>query len=139
MTDFSVTTTPNGEYQDTRWRWSKHGEENARPGQLDADAFADVIEVHNGAPQIPSGTAVSLGGNGLYVPFEAADEDGEGGNVLAGFVNDNAGVAVTGAGAKPTFALLVHGIVKASLLPVAAQRDAVKTADATCSITYVED
>lgn len=140
MTDFSVTSGVTGENQDTRWRASSHGEDTARPGQLDPTKFTEGTHYNIGGKTdnvIPSGVAVAKLASGLYGPFDAAaGEEGDPQRTLAGYINDNAGVAV---GAKPTFALLVHGIVKPSLLPIAAQRSTVKTADATCSITYVED
>lgn len=145
MTDFSVTSRATGENQDTRWRASSHGEDSARPGQLDPTKFTAGTHYNlNGRTDnvVPSGVAVALLASGLYAPYDAAaGTTGDPQRKLAGFINDNAGVSLgaSPATAKPTFALLVHGIVKASRLPIAAQRDAVLTADATCSVTYVED
>ena len=143
MTDFSVTSRATGENQDTRWRASSHGEDSARPGQLDPTKFAAGTHYNlNGRADnvVPSGVAVGeITATKLYGPYDAAATDGR--EKLAGYVNDNAGVSLgaSPATAKPTFALLVHGIVKPSRLPIAAQRAAVLTADATCSVTYVED
>lgn len=140
MTDFSVTSGVTGENQDTRWRASSHGEDAARPGQLDPTKFTAGTHYNIGGKTdgtIPSGVGVAKLASGLYAPYDAtAGEEGDPQRTLAGYVNDNAGVPVS---AKATFALLVHGIVKPSLLPIAAQRTSVLTADATCSITYVED
>lgn len=140
MTDFSVTSRATGENQDTRWRASSHGEDSARPGQLDPSKFTAGEHYNIGGKTdnvIPSGVAVAKLASGLYGPYDAAAGDaGDPQRTLAGYVNDNAGVALS---AKPTFALLVHGIVKASALPIAAQRESVLTADATGSFTYVED
>lgn len=145
MTDFSVTSRATGENQDTRWRASSHGEDSARPGQLDPTAFTAGTHYNIGGKAdnvIPSGVAVAKLASGLYGPYDAAaGEEGDPRRTLAGYVNDNAGVSLgaTPASAKPTFALLVHGMVKASRLPIADQRTAVIDADATCSIIYVED
>lgn len=145
MTDFQVTSGVTGENQDTRWRASSHGEDAARPGQLDPTAFTSGTHYNIGGRTdnvIPSGVAVAKLASGLYGPYDAAaGESGDPQRTLAGFVNDNAGVALgaSPSTSKPTFALLVHGIVKASVLPIAAQRTTVKTATATCNVTYVED
>lgn len=138
MTDFSVTSRATGESQDTRWRASSHGEDTARPGQFDSSTLTDGTHYNIGGKTdnvIPSGLAVGqITASKLYGPYDSTATDGR--EVLAGYVNDNAGVPLA---AKATFAVLKHGIVKPSLLPVAAQRAAVLTATASCSITYVED
>lgn len=144
MTDFSVTSRATGENQDTRWRASSHGEDSARPGQLDPTKFIAGTHYNIGGKNdnvIPSGVAVVKLGSGLYGPYVPAADPEDDQPVLAGYINDNAGVSLgaSPSSAKPTFALLVHGIVKASRLPIAAQREAVIGADATCSVTYVED
>lgn len=146
MTDFQVTSGVTGENQDTRWRWSSHGEDSARPGQLDPTAFTAGTHYNIGGKTdnvIPSGVAVAKLASGLYGPYDAAagEDESDPQRTLAGYVNDNAGVSLgaSPSTAKPTFALLVHGIVKASLLPIAAQRSTVVTADSTGSFTYVED
>lgn len=145
MTDFSVTSRATGENQDTRWRWSSHGEDSARPGQLDPTTFTSGTHYNIGGKTdnvVPSGVAVAKLASGLYGPYDAeAGEAGDPQRTLAGYISDNAGVALgaSPSTSKPTFALLVHGIVKASLLPIADQRDAVLTADTTGSFTYVED
>lgn len=134
MTDFQVTTAVTGEKVDTRWRASKHGQDVARPGQLDMSLFK-AGEHYNldGATDniIPSGVAVTALESGLYGPYTGAE-----GTTLDGYINDNAGVPVS---PKATFARLVHGIVKPSMLPIPAQREAVKTATTTGSFIYVED
>lgn len=113
--------------QDTRWRTSKHGQDAARPMQLDASKFSgDAIATYttpNGTVTvIKSGVAVAESGD-LYVPWDETKTDGT--EVLAGFINDNEGVVVTDkATAKPGAALLVHGIIDVSKLPVASQRAA---------------
>lgn len=143
MVDFQTTSRATGENQDTRWRWSSHGEDSARPGQLDPTKFTSGTHFNLGGKTdnvVPSGVALGLiTATKLYGPYDAAANDGR--EKLAGYLNDNTGVALgaTPATSKPTCAVLVHGIVKPSLLPIAAQRTAVLTATATCSVTYVED
>lgn len=134
MTDFSITKSATGVKQDTRWRISAHGEDSARPGQLDISTLTAAHKVDGRAP---SGLALGqITASKLYGPYDADATDGR--QTLAGFLNDNEGVEVP-AGSKPTIAVFKHGIVKPSVLPVAAQRAAVVTATASCSITYVED
>lgn len=143
MTDFSVTSGVTGENQDTRWRASSHGEDTARPGQLDPTKFTSGTHYNLGGRTdnvVPSGVALGqITATKLYGPYDSTATDGR--EKLAGFLNDNAGVSLgkTPASSKPTCAVLKHGIVKPSLLPIAAQRTAVLTATATCSVTYVED
>lgn len=138
MTDFSVTSRATGENQDTRWRASSHGENTARPGQLDASTLTNGTHFNIGGKTdnvVPSGLALGqITASKKYGPYDATATDGR--EVLAGYLNDNAGVPLS---ANATIAVLKHGIVKPSLLPVAAQRAAVVTATASCSITYVED
>lgn len=143
MVDFRTTRAVTGEKVDTRWRASAHGEDSARPGQLDPTAFTSGTHYNIGGLTdniIPSGVAVGrVTATGLYGPYDADAEDGR--EVLAGFINDDSGVALgsSPSTAKPTFALLVHGIIKASVLPVAGQRTAVKTATTTGLFSYQED
>ncbi|MEW1990717.1 hypothetical protein [Microbacterium sp. NPDC078849] len=146
MSDFQIKSRATGAKQDTRWRASAHGEDAARPGQLDVSAF--TAGTHYNIPGqdknvIPSGVAVALLANGLYGPYSATAgaDDSDPRRTLAGYVDDNEGVSLgdNPATAKPTFARLVHGIVKPSLLPIAAQRTTVKTAKSSGSFTYVED
>lgn len=143
MTDFSVTSRATGENQDTRWRWSSHGEDSARPGQLDPTKFTSGTHYNIGGKTdnvVPSGVALGqITASKLYGPYDSTATDGR--EKLAGYLSDNAGVALgaTPATSKPTCAVLVHGIIKASVLPIAAQRATVLTADATGSFTYVED
>lgn len=134
MTDFSITSRATGRKQDTRWRTSAHGESSARPGQLDPALVTAAFQVDGLAP---SGLALGqVTASKLYGPYDSTAVDGR--EVLAGYLSDNEGVAVT-AGSKPTIAVLVHSIIKASVLPIAAQREAVLTATASGSFTYVED
>ena len=134
MTDFQITSRATGVKQNTRWRWSAHGESSARPGQLDPTTITGAHLVDG---RVPSGLALGqITASKLYGPYDSTATDGR--EKLAGYLNDNEGVEAP-AGSKPTIAVLVHGIIKASLLPIAAQRAAVLTADASGSFTYVED
>lgn len=136
MADFQVTTAVSGAKQDTRWRASAHGEDAARPGQLDPAAFTSGTHYNlAGATDniIPSGVAVAELASGLYGPYDpTAGSAGDPRRKLAGFINDNTGVALgaTPATSKPTFALLVHGIVRPSVLPITAQRTNLGSAEA---------
>ncbi len=133
MTDFSITSSATGRKQDTRWRTSAHGESSARPGQLDPTLVTAGFQVDGLAP---SGLALGqVTATKLYGPYDSTATDGR--EVLAGFLNDNEGVAVT-AGSKPTIAVLWHGGIKASVLPIAAQRAAVLTANTTGLFSYLE-
>ncbi|WP_100813020.1 hypothetical protein [Microbacterium lacus] len=149
MVDFQTTTSTVGKKLDTRWRAGKHGQESARPGQLDPTAFTAGTHYNIGGATdnvIPSGTAVALLASGLYGAYNStAGSAGDPRRKLAGFVNDDYGVELAPAGAsttgaKPTFALLVHGIVKKSRLPIQAQATTLAAAEAvTGSFIYVED
>lgn len=135
MSDFQTTKSSFGRALDTRWRTGKHGEDGARPGQLDPTAF--TAGTHYNLPgkpannTIPSGTALQKLGSGLYGPLVAS-------GVLAGYVNDDYGVELgaTPATAKPTFALLIHGVINPDFLPIAAQKALVAAADTTGLFTY---
>ncbi len=136
MTNFQVTKGVTGERIDTRWRASAHGEDSARPGQITPSDFASVAVDFGGKKVIPSGVALKKSG-AKYVPVTAA------GDVIAGYLNDDQGVTYdpSQASAPHTIAVLVHGFIKASVLPVTAQRALVVAADAktTGLFTYVED
>lgn len=146
MSDFKVKTSVVGEKVDTRWRAGKHGQDSARPGQLDSSAFTSGTHYNlNGATDniIPSGVAVAKLANGMYGPFNStAGTTGDPSRILAGYINDDAGVPLgdSPATADPTFALLVHGIVKKSYLPIVGQRSTIAAAEGvTGSFIYVED
>lgn len=146
MVDFQTTVSKVGRKVDTRWRAGKHGQDSARPGQLDASAFTEGTHyVTTGADAywIPSGTAVARLASGLYGPFSStAGAGGDVRRIHAGFVNDDEGVYIgpTPSAAKPTFARLVHGIVKKSRLPIQAQATTLAAAEGvTGSFIYVED
>lgn len=135
MTDFSITNSATGGKQDTRWRASAHGESSARPGQLDPTTVTVAFKDTDG--RAPSGLALGqITASKLYGPYDSTASDGR--ETLAGYLNDNEAVDVK-TGSKPTIAVLVHGIIKASALPIAAQREAVLTATASGSFIYVED
>ena len=140
--DLTPRTTSTQLPQDTRWRTSKHGQDAARPIQLDASKFTgDAIATYD-TPEgsitvIKSGVALAEVG-GFGVPWDETKTDGT--EVLAGFLNDNEGVIVTDkANAKPGAALLKHGIVDVSKLPVASQRTALAdgATKSTCQVVLV--
>lgn len=151
MTDFTVDSkaTPG---QDTRWRAGRLGVDEARPGTLDLTAFTSgthygITGSLYGADVIPSGVAVAKNAAGNYVPFDpAAGSEGDPRRVLAGFINDDAGIPVkreSGAtSTKSTFSLLITGIIDAPKLPIVAQRTSVLVTRTTApfasgTFTYV--
>ena len=144
MTDFTVDSRVTGGI-DTRWRASKHAQDAARPGTLNLSLFTsgthyNIAGSAYGPDIIPSGVAVGkVTATGDYGPFDNAAFDGR--EVLAGFINDDEGVPVKRASGatstKSTFARLVHGIVKASVLPVAAQRTPVTTEALSAVVSFV--
>jgi len=200
--DFGIDTSTTAPRIDTRWRTSKHGQDNGQPGTLDLTKFVNGTHYNIGARTdnvVPSGVAVQFNAStGLYEPWNAGahapageweateaytlgDRVEVGGVVLvvttagtsgsnapaapgavggtvtdgtvvwtrdadrvpyAGFVNDDAGIDLyrrTGVAisTKGAFSLLVHGIIDASKLPVAAQASAVADAPSTGSFIYV--
>ncbi|KJL39915.1 hypothetical protein [Microbacterium trichothecenolyticum] len=146
MTDFSVSKAVTGVPVDTQWRAGKHGQDSARSGQLDPTAFTAGTHYNLGGRTdnvIPSGVAVAKLASGLYGPYDStAGSAGDPRRKLAGFINDDEGIALgaTPATAKPTFARLIHGVINPSLLPVVAQRTTLGAAEAvTGSYIYVED
>jgi hypothetical protein len=142
MVDFQTTTTLVGKPINKSWLHARHGQEVAVPGQLNASLFtADTHYPTTGATAyiIPSGVAVGrVTATGRYGPYDSTAVDGRA--VLAGYINDDEGVELIQpvSGAKPTFALLKHGVIKASKLPITAQRTAVLTANSTGSFIYSE-
>lgn len=145
MTDFTVQTAATGEAVDTRWRAGKHGEDSARPGQLDPTAFVSGTHYNlNGRTDniVPSGVAIAKAASGLYVPFDsAAGSAGDARRKLAGFINDDGGVPLgaTPSTSKPTFARLVHGVINPAYLPVVAQRTTLTAAEAGLSSFVLTD
>lgn len=143
MTDFTVDQSAFGG-MDTRWRASKHGQANGRPGTLDIALFTSGTHynIGNTLDVIPSGVAVGkVTATGLYGPYDSAAVDGR--ETLAGFINDDEGIPVKResgvTSTKSSFSLLVHGIINAALLPVVAQRTSVPAeTDVTGSFVYVD-
>ena len=138
--DFAITTRTVDAPHDTRWRASSHGEFVAQPGTLDLSKFISGTHYNIGGRTdnvIPSGVAVMRdAASGLFVPFVAGDA-----NVLAGYINDNGGVAVKRAdgtnSTKAAFARLLHGFIETRYLPVAAQRGIVAAAKTNVQISYI--
>lgn len=151
MTDFSIDSQATGG-TDTRWRAGKLGAHEGRPGTLDLSAFTSgthhsIAGSKYGEGIIPSGVAVAEIASGLYVPFDAAaGEAGDPRRVLAGYINDDAGIPVRResgvASTTSTFSLLVIGLINPAHLPVAAQRTTVvatrTNALTTGTFTYVD-
>jgi hypothetical protein len=143
MVDFQTSTTAVGRPIDTRYRIGKFGEGSEKSGQLDPTAFESGVHYNlNGRTDnvVPSGVAVALAANDLYVPFDAeAGADGDPARVLAGFVGDVLGVELGAnpATAKPTFALVGIAEIAADRLPVVAQRDTVADAATTGIFKFV--
>lgn len=145
MTDFAIDTSTTSPRVDTRWRTSKFGKDHARSGTLDVTKFTAGTHYNIGGRTdnvIPSGVAVTLNAaTGLYEPWVAA-ADRANDPVLAGYINDDQGIDVyrragVAASTKASFALLVIGILDATLLPVVAQRSTVKDAPELGQFTYV--
>ncbi|UOR02068.1 hypothetical protein MUN77_01670 [Leucobacter allii] len=142
MSDFSITSTTLDNPVDTRWRASHHGQFTAQPGTLDLTTFVAGTHYNIGARTdfvIPSGVAVQYNETSkMYEPWDPAA-----GTVapIAGYINDNQGVSVKRAdgttATKGAFARLLHGILDAQYLPVAAQKAAVKTAETTAQISFI--
>ncbi|MGK0740429.1 hypothetical protein ACSHWG_00870 [Leucobacter sp. Z1108] len=146
MTDFSIDTTQVGVPIDTRWRASSHGQDAARPGTLDLSKFTSGTHFNIGGRTdsvIPSGVALTYNGTSkMYEPWVASSDPGTTPHpTVAGFINDDSGVAIyrragVAASTKAAFALLVHGVVETSYLPVAAQRAAISAAPTTGAFVY---
>lgn len=147
MTDLSIVSRFDGPGIDTRWRRSHDVQNVPLPGTLDLTKFVAGTHYNLGNTfnVIPSGVAVGLiTATGLYGPFDTAAADGR--QTLAGFINDDQGIPLyrevgVAVSTKALFARLVVGVIKSSLLPIAAQRTTVKAAALTNSVdfTYVED
>lgn len=143
MVDFQTSSAVVGEKVDTRWRASKHGEGSARSGQLNPALFTSGTHYNlAGATDnvVPSGVALGrVTTGGLLGPYDSTASDGR--QVLYGYLNDDLGcpLGAVPASSKPTVSVLRHGIVKASFLPITAQRTTVLTATASGSFVYTED
>lgn len=140
--DLSITTTHVDSPVDTRWRASRHGQFTAQPGTLDVTKFVSGTHYNLGGRTdnvIPSGVAVEYNAvSKMYEPWNPAA-----GTVkpIAGYINDNQGIptkrADGSASVKAGFARLLHGILDAKFLPIAAQVAAVKTAPTSAQISFI--
>lgn len=144
--DFAVTSHQVDNPVDTRWRASRHGQFTAQPGQLDLTKFTSGTHYNIGGRTdgiIPSGVAVQYNATSkMYEPWNPeAVEPATDPLPIAGYINDNQGVATKRAdgstATKAAFARLLHGILDASYLPVAAQAAAVKTAESTVQVSFI--
>lgn len=140
MFDFAITSTQVDNPVDTRWRASHHGQFTAQPGTLDLTKFVEGTHYNIGSRKdfvIPSGVFVQLdAATKMYVPWDPAGTE-----PIAGVINDNQGISVKRAdgttGTKSAFARLLHGILDAQYLPIAAQAAAAKTAETTAQISFI--
>lgn len=123
MTNFGIKSARTGHVQDTRWRAFAHGEDTARPGQIDPADFTALVGLVNPG-YIPSGVALTIKA-GKIVPLTDAED------VLYGFINDDDGIEVATGDTYATIAVLLHGGINPNYLPVVAQRDLVKAATGT--------
>lgn len=72
MTDFAIDSSQTTPRIDTRWRTSKHGQDNAQPGMLDLTKFVSGTHYNIGGRTdnvVPSGVAVVKNAAGLYEPL----------------------------------------------------------------------
>lgn len=144
MVDFQTKIERTGRPIDTRWRAQSHGENVAVPGQLDPTKFVSGTHYNLGGRNdnvVPSGVALYRLANGLYGPYDpdgGADADAIE-RVLAGYINDNEGVELgaSPSSAKPTCAVLKHGVINHTVLPVTGQRASAPTAKTTGAFVYV--
>lgn len=86
---------------DLSWLGSRHGVATARTGTLKASAFTDEI--------VRSGTPVTQGEDGLYVPYAGGPEVAPTGFVINDVIVD---------GADEPVAILDHGRIVVDKLPV---------------------
>ena len=136
MPDFGITTTATSG-SDLTWLASRHGTEAAQTATLSVTSLtAGTHYDANGV--IHSGLAVGkITASGLYGPFDATATDGR--EKLAGFVltDDVLQRDLSGAfPARTAFPLLVHGVIRPSRLPVAAQRTISSTTPTSGSFIY---
>lgn len=132
--DLGIETTRVGG-RDQRWLASSHGLETTTPGTLDL-SNTDTAGAVNAYGYIPDGTAVGLNTtSGLYQLFVAGKSDGS--QILAGFVIGDTNVWQSRkpgslvSGNKVGIAVLRHGVINKSYLPIVAQRSTVVAATKT--------
>lgn len=119
--DFSIESASTGGSSLT-WLGSTHGIDAGQPGTLDLASFAGVIDAFG---VIKSGTAVVQ--NDTTKRFELLTAATNTANTpLAGYILSDVstlgGNGLTLASGKASFALLKHGTIVRSKLPVVAQR-----------------
>lgn len=116
---------------DQSWLGSTHGIGNARSEKLDISTFTAGTHYPNG--YIPSGLPVAKVG-GVLVPYDATEGTVTGAGILAGFVL--ADVRVNG-GEDLNVALIDHGRVKTSRLPVAFSAPAAAAKRSATTIVFI--
>ena len=116
---------------DQSWLGSSHAIWNGRTETIDISTFTANTHYPNG--YIPSGLPVALVG-GVLVPYDATEGTTTGAGVLAGFVFTD--TPVSGAADFPV-ALLDHGRVKTSRLPIAFTPPAAAAKRANVNFVYL--
>lgn len=136
--DFSIETTATGG-SDLTWLASSHGQDAGQPGTLNLTSLASAINTFG---IIPSGVAVGkITATGQYGLYTSGASNGT--EVLAGYVLSDVNARnlanVTNPSGKAAFALLYHGAIKRSRLPLVAQRTAIThTTVSTGQFSYVD-
>ena len=126
-TDIAVRTTATLQTEKRNWLWGPHGTEPGDTPNIVLDLSAFVAATHFPNGHIPSGTVLGrVTATGLYVPYNdafdadavTAGQQGDGREVAAGLLFSS--VTVPSGATRIGAALFVHGLVKASKLPIAA-------------------
>jgi hypothetical protein len=115
--------------QDQSWINSRHGLNNCKPVTLELSAFTAGTHYPNG--ELLSGLPIAkITASGRYGPYDGAASDGR--QNMDGHLLSN--VEVPAGAARVVGAVLRHGFVKLSLLPVTV--DAAGQADVAGRIIY---
>lgn len=121
------------------WLASSHGAGNGRTRTLDLSKFTSGTHYDATTKVIPSGIALGkVTATGLYAPWTSGATDGT--QVLDSFLLGSHR-ALRADGSTPTViaaAVLVHAIIRPSLLPVVAQRT-ITAATATTGLFSYQD
>lgn len=114
MTDISVTRTQH-HVEDRSWLLGPHGTEPGTTPSVTLDISAFTEGTHYPDGFIPSGMPLGLiTDTGLHGPYDDSADDGR--QTCVGLLFSS--VAVPASGSDPGGAMLVHGFVDASRLPV---------------------
>lgn len=140
MSDFSIQTvsTPGS---DRTWLASNHGTGAGQSGTLDVSTLTSGTHYDATTKVVPSGVAVGLiTATGLYAPYDATEAATDGTEVLAGFVLEPLALKRSPSGdtsTKVAFALLAHGVIRPSNLPVTADQAIDQDATTSGSFAFV--